>query len=148
MTQQFHSHMYMWKNWKQEVLVHDWDTGGPQLTSTPAHTKLTAITQSHWKKSSKWVEPVLQIGQARKYSHWKGSWHTLKPQRTITRVRDTTKSLGGWDNRFLSYILSHGQDWKTLLFDLMPRSQYRQWRKMKSPHWVLNIWKSLPHTCR
>ena len=41
--------------------------------------------------------------------------------------------------RFLSYMWSCGLNWKTLLFYLMPRSQYRLWRKMKSPHWVLHI---------
>ena len=41
--------------------------------------------------------------------------------------------------RFLSYMWSRGQNWKMLLFYLMPSSQYRLWRKMKSPHWVLHI---------
>ena len=58
---------------------------------------------------------------------------------TITRVRDTAKSLGGGTTRFLSYMWSRGQNWKMLVFYLMPSSQYRLWRKMKSPHWVLHI---------
>ena len=45
----------------------------------------------------------------------------------------------GGMTRFLSYMWSCGLNWKTLLFYLMPRSQYRLWRKMKSPHWVLHI---------
>ena len=45
----------------------------------------------------------------------------------------------GGTTRLLSYMWSRGQNWKTLLLYLMPSSQYRLWRKMKSPHWALHI---------
>lgn len=35
----------------------------PQLTSTPAHTKLTATTQSHWKKSSNELSQCYRLGK-------------------------------------------------------------------------------------
>ena len=111
----------------------------PQLTSTPTATTQTIERNPvmSWARATYWaseriltLERVLAHPQATKNKE--GGW-------TITRVRDTTKSLGGGMTRFLSYMWSHGQHWKTLLLYLMPSSQYKLWRKMKSPHWVLHI---------
>ena len=126
----------------------------PQLTSTPAHTKLTATTQSHWKKSSNELSQCYRLGKQENTHIGEGlgtpSSHEEQRRRLgqLQGFETQPRAWEGGTTRFLSYTWSHGQDWKTLLFDLMPRSQYRWWRKMKSPHWVLNIWKSLPHTCR
>ena len=123
----------------------------PQLTSTPAHTKLTATTQSHWKKSSNELSQCYRLGKQENthIGEGLGTASSHEEQRRLGQLQGFETQPRAWEGgttRFFSYTWSHGQDWKTLLFDLMPRSQYRRWRKMKSPHWVLNIWKSLPHT--
>ena len=137
-----------------DVYVKELKTGssGPWLRHRRLLNSPPPLVTQSWQLQHKAIEgnPVMSWASA---TYW-ASKKILTLERVLAHPQATKTKEGGLDNykgsrhnqelgrvgwRGSSPICGHCYMWKTLLFYLMPSSQYRMWRKMKSPHWVLHI---------